>query len=101
VKIKEQMKSKQIHIDNVDAHEFTEHILTRFDVKLAKYFQKEYTSPKTEEELLTVEETIEFLKCSKQALWNWRKSGILPSYRLGNRVYYKKSDIFKKLIKQE
>ncbi|MBU2974990.1 helix-turn-helix domain-containing protein [Zobellia sp. B3R18] len=53
------------------------------------------------EELLTVEETLKFLKCSKQALWNWRKNGILPSYRLGNRVYYKKSDIFAKLIKQE
>ncbi|CAM3427068.1 helix-turn-helix domain-containing protein [Zobellia roscoffensis] len=53
------------------------------------------------EELFTVDETLKFLKCSKQALWNWRKNGILPSYRLGNRVYYKKSDIFAKLIKQE
>lgn len=54
-----------------------------------------------EEELLTVEETLKFLKCSKQALWNWRKNGVLPSYRLGNRVYYKKSQIFAKLVKQE
>lgn len=95
------MKSKQIQIDNLDAQEFTEHILTRFDVKLKKYLNQIEGTSKDQEELLTVEETITFLKCSKQALWNWRKSGILPSYRLGNRVYYKKSDIFKKLIKQE
>lgn len=95
------MKSKQLQIDNIDAQEFTDHILNRFDTKLQKYFNQIETSSKDEEELLTVEETINFLKCSKQALWNWRKSGILPSYRLGNRVYYKKSDIFKKLIKQE
>ncbi|MCG8204156.1 helix-turn-helix domain-containing protein [Tenacibaculum piscium] len=62
---------------------------------------KKYETPKKgNEELFTVEETINYLKCSKQALWNWRKSGILPNYRLGNRVYYKKSDIFNKLIKQ-
>ena len=95
------MKSKQLQINNVDAQEFAEHILKCFDSKLKLYFNKKVTSTKEVEELLTVEETIEFLKCSKQALWNWRKSGILPSYRLGNRVYYKKSDIFKKLIKQE
>jgi hypothetical protein len=96
------MKSNQLQIDNTNAEEFTEHILTRFDAKLKKYFHlTDAFHKKEEEELFTVEETIDFLKCSKQALWNWRKSGILPSYRLGNRVYYKKSDIFKKLIKQE
>lgn len=96
------MKSKQLQIDNIDALEFKEHILTGFDTKLKKYFRlADSFHKKNEEELLTVEETIDFLKCSKQALWNWRKNGILPSYRLGNRVYYKKSDIFQKLIKQE
>jgi hypothetical protein len=95
------MKSKQLQIDNTNSEEFTEHILTRFDSKLQKYFSKYEVPKKDNEELFTVEETINFLKCSKQALWNWRKNGILPSYRLGNRVYYKKSDIYKKLIKQE
>ena len=96
------MKSNQLQIDNTNAEDFTEHILTCFDAKLKKYFHlADAFHKKEEEELFTVEETIDFLKCSKQALWNWRKSGILPSYRLGNRVYYKKSDIFKKLIKQE
>ncbi|MCG8182764.1 helix-turn-helix domain-containing protein [Tenacibaculum piscium] len=94
------MKSKQLQIDNTNSEEFTEHILTRFEISLQKYLKKYETPKKGNEELFTVEETINYLKCSKQALWNWRKSGILPNYRLGNRVYYKKSDIFNKLIKQ-
>jgi hypothetical protein len=95
------MKLKQLQIDNTDSHEFTENLLTRFESKFQILFNRIESSKEEKEELFTVEETIKFLKCSKQALWNWRKSGILPSYRLGNRVYYKKSDIFKKLIKQE
>jgi hypothetical protein len=95
------MKLKQLQIDNTDSHEFTENLLTRFESKFQILFNRIESSKEEKEELFTVEETSQFLKCSNQALWNWRKSGILPSYRLGNRVYYKKSDIFKKLIKQE
>ena len=80
----------------------TTDIITGVVKAIMPYLDKRPPLPKDdEEELLTVEETLKFLKCSKQALWNWRKKGILPSYRLGNRVYYKKSDIFAKLVKQE
>ena len=96
------MNSKQLHIDSTDATEFMGLILNAMEKRFEKIYEQFAISEKNqEEELLTVEETIKFLKCSKQALWNWRKNQILPSYRLGNRVYYKKSDILKKLIKQE
>jgi len=93
------MESKEIRIYNLSPDEFKESI--RSIVKELMPQQKKISDklPSTDE-LLTVEETLKFLKCSKQALWNWRKNGILPSYRLGNRVYYKKSDIFNKLVKQ-
>lgn len=94
------MKSIQTHIHQTTPEELVDSILIRLDSKLKERLDKYNLSKKDEEELLTVEETIDFLKCSKQALWNWRKSGILPSYRLGNRVYYKKSDIYDKLVKQ-
>ncbi|WP_323786990.1 helix-turn-helix domain-containing protein [Psychroserpens sp.] len=95
------MKSTQTHVYQTTPEELTENILIGVDCKLKEFFDKYKPPKKNEEELLTVGETLEILKCSKQALWNWRKNGILPSYRLGNRVYYKKSDIFSKLIKQE
>lgn len=95
------MESKQVYIYPISPTELKEQFLNGMDLKL-KSFLEQYSLPKKEEdELLSVEETLKFLKCSKQALWNWRKNGILPSYRLGNRVYYKKSDIYAKLVKQE
>jgi hypothetical protein len=95
------MKSTQMVVYQITPEELTKNILIGVDSKLKEFYDK-YKLPKMDEdELHTVEETLKILKCSKQALWNWRKNGILPSYRLGNRVYYKKSDIFSKLTKQE
>jgi len=94
------MKSTQLHFYQTTPEELTNDILNGVDGKLKEFYDKYTPSKSKEEELLTVEETINLLKCSKQALYNWRKNGILPSYRLGNRVYYKKTDIFNKLVKQ-
>lgn len=93
------MNSKEIRIYNLSPDEFKESIRSIVKELVPKQKNKLEKLPSTDE-LLTVDETLKLLKCSKQALWNWRKNGILPSYRLGNRVYYKKSDIFNKLVKQ-
>lgn len=95
------MESRKLELYQITPSQLVDEIVHKIDSAIAAHLDKAEASPEQKEELFTVEETIDFLKCSKQALWNWRKSGILPSYRLGNRVYYKKSDIFKKLIKQE
>lgn len=93
------MESKEIRIYNISPEEFKESMRDLLAESYPKQNNKSIDAESTDV-LLTVEETIKFLKCSKQALWNWRKKGILPSYRLGNRVYYKKSDILSKLVKQ-
>ena len=54
---------------------------------------KENFQPKEPIELLTREETAEYLKISLTTLWHWSKKGILPSYGIGNRVYYKRTEI--------
>jgi hypothetical protein len=95
------VESRKLELYQITPSQLVDEIAHKIDSAIAAHLDKAEASPEQKEELFTVEETIDFLKCSKQALWNWRKSGILPSYRLGNRVYYKKSDIFKKLIKQE
>jgi hypothetical protein len=95
------MESKPVYIYPFSPEELSEKFLQTVDSRLVNLLKKLQVSKNDEEELLTVDETLNFLKCSKQALWNWRKNGVLPSYRMGNRVYYKKSDIFSKLIKQE
>jgi predicted DNA-binding transcriptional regulator AlpA len=95
------MDSKQTIFYQANPEDIVANVLIGVDKKIEEYIKKFKQSQKDNEELLSVDETLKFLKCSKQALWNWRKNGILPSYRLGNRVYYKKSDIYAKLVKQE
>jgi excisionase family DNA binding protein len=59
---------------------------------------KKNYQPITPEELMTRHETAAYLKVSLTALWDWNKKGILPSYRIGNRVYYKRSEVESSLI---
>ena len=49
------------------------------------------------EELLTPEETCEYLKVCKTTLWHWRRKNVLNSYRIGNKCLYKKSEILARL----
>lgn len=44
---------------------------------------------------LTRFEVVEILKISLPTLNNWSKSGIVQSYRIGNRILYKSEDIEK------
>lgn len=95
------MNTSPLHFYQTTPEELTDNILKGFDNRLQELVEKYQPSKPEEEELLTIEEALIILKCSNQTLWNWRKEGILPSYRLGNRVYIKKSDIYSKLIKQD
>ncbi len=48
----------------------------------------------SETELLNREETSKLLKISFTTLWKHSKSGLLPSKKLGHKVYYFKQDVF-------
>lgn len=47
----------------------------------------------TNDDLLSVEKTAELLDVVSQTVLSWRKSGILTGYRMGNRVYFKRSEV--------
>ena len=49
------------------------------------------------DKLLTREQVCELLTISMTTLHVWTKSGKLKSYGIGNRVYYKKSEILTSL----
>ena len=56
--------------------------------------------PKNEDEfLLTRLETAKLLKINLTSLWKHTKSGKLISYGIGNRVFYKKDEVLKSLIR--
>ena len=62
--------------------------------KLTKHYQ-----PKTPPELLTRSETSKLLKINLTTLWKYTKQGKLISYGIGNRVYYKRSEVMDAIIK--
>lgn len=55
-------------------------------------FRKEF-QPKQPEEYLTRDEVKQLLKINLSTVHLWTKSGRLQAYYLGNRVYYKRSEI--------
>ena len=45
------------------------------------------------QEYLTVKNVTELLQVSTSTVNNWKRSGVLPSYQIGGRVYFKRTDI--------
>lgn len=59
-------------------------------------FKKQLQEP---EELMTRDEVSKFLKVNLSTLHNWSKQGKLIPFGLQGRVYYKRSDIMKAIVK--
>lgn len=60
--------------------------------ELKKELSAEF-QPKEPEELLTRNEVCEMLDIDLSTLHRWRKDDILKAYGVGNRVYFKRSEI--------
>lgn len=54
---------------------------------------KENFEPVKPTEYITRNELAELLKCDLSTIHNWTKKGKLIPYGIGNRVYYKRSEI--------
>ncbi len=50
------------------------------------------------EELLSRSETANLLKINLSTLWAWSKGNKLKSYSIGNRIYYKRSEIMESIV---
>lgn len=85
-----------IQIENISVEELTEIIAEKLIDKLEKKIAT-LISNQNDDELLSRAETAILLKTSYVSLWNWTKRGQLSAYRMGNKVYYKKGEIFKAL----
>lgn len=54
---------------------------------------KQNFEPKTPTEYITRSELAEMLKCDLSTIHNWCKKGKIQPYGIGNRVYFKRSEI--------
>jgi hypothetical protein len=87
-----------VQIENISVEELTEIIAEKLVNKLETRIAT-LISTQNDEELLTRTETAEFLKINSTTLWHWTKKGKVTAYGIGNRVYYKKGELKKALIK--
>lgn len=59
---------------------------------------KQFFEPKAPSEYLTRSEVADLFKCDLSTIHNWTKKRKLKSYGIGNRVYYKRSEIESALV---
>jgi hypothetical protein len=60
-------------------------------------FQSEIQSKDNSEELLTRDQTCNFLKIDSSTLWAWTNKQKVKAYGLGARRYYKRSELLESL----
>lgn len=60
--------------------------------------QKQLQEKDNSEELLTRDQTCQFLKIDSSTLWAWTNNGKVKAYGIGARRYYKRSELLECLI---
>jgi excisionase family DNA binding protein len=83
------MKKQILQIENIQSSDFIPKILKGFRDLLEEHKE----TSKDLEILLTREETAKMLSISLVTLWKYTKTDVLPAYRIGTKVRYKKSQI--------
>jgi hypothetical protein len=88
--LKNKVNMKNIMIENTSLEELVSEIK-----KIVKQVIEtcELSAQNDSEKVLTRKETSELLQVSFVTLNKWNKLGVLPSYSVGTRVYYKWNDV--------
>ncbi|WP_299382575.1 helix-turn-helix domain-containing protein [uncultured Lacinutrix sp.] len=89
------MIKKILQIENTNNEDFKNEILGGVK-ELLLNFKKDSTE---DDKLLTREETAQMLSISLVTLWKYSKNNVLPAFRIGTKVRYKKSEVLSALKK--
>ena len=84
-----------ILLENLDAESLKELIKDGIKSQLEDF--KETLNTQNPDELLTREQTCTFLQINSTTLWHWSNKGKVKAYGIGNRRYYKKSELLESL----
>lgn len=82
-----------IQIENITVEELKNELIVEFKQLLRTFLEQQEKL----DELLTRQETANILKVSLVTLWDWTKKDILPAYRIGNKIRYKKREVLDSL----
>jgi hypothetical protein len=80
-----------ILLQNVSPEQFKELMTNVFKTQLEDF--KNNFNTHNPDELLTREQTCEFLQIDSSTLWHWTNKGKVTAYGIGNRRYYKKAEL--------
>jgi len=84
-----------LQIENTNPEDFKKEILTG----ISEIFKDHLATSKSQNQdtLLTRIETAEMLSISLVTLWKWTKDDIIPAFRIGNKVRYKRKEVIEAL----
>lgn len=86
------MKTNSIVLETLTVEQLQQLIGTSVKNGISE-LQKEIITKNLNEDLLTREETCQYLKIDSSTLWAWTKKNKLKSYGIGARRYYKRSEL--------
>jgi excisionase family DNA binding protein len=89
------MTKQIIQIENTNITDFKKEIMS----SVSEVFKDFANSLQVTDNdiLLSREETSKLLSVSLVTLWDWTRKDIIPAYRIGNKVRYKKSEVLSAL----
>jgi len=83
---------KEVNLINMQISDLTEIIEAAF--KKVYESQREINHNRKEEDrLLSTNDVIQLFNVSRVTIHNWKKSGLLPSFKMGNRVYFNENEV--------
>ncbi|MCF1190096.1 helix-turn-helix domain-containing protein [Mangrovimonas sp. AS39] len=83
------MKKSILQIENISTSELIPQLVT----ELRKVIKEEQLQNENNQDLLTRDEAAKLLSISLVTLWKYTKEDIIPAYRIGTKIRYKKADI--------
>ena len=86
-----------LQLENTTAVDFKNEISEVLENLLMK-FSPNFNNQE-DNKLLTREETAKMLSVSLVTLWEWTRKDLIPAYRIGNKVRYKKGEVLEALQK--
>ena len=87
----------KVDLYSITPEEFSNLIKEGVKGEIEKLLQAQQASNKLEKELLTRKETADLFGISLVCLHDWIKKGIVSPYKMGNRTYFKRSELNRKL----
>lgn len=85
------MKTQTIQIENTNSLDFKNEIVNELKDALKDFASTLQSN--NQDQLLTRDETAKLLNVSLVTLWDWTRKDIIPAYRIGNKVRYKKGEV--------